>query len=135
MKTILAIDDQEAILDCYEQALSGRGYKVHVTTDPSDGLRLLREHSPDLVLLDIRMPQKDGFEVYEELRNARKIPVLFITAYPKSFTAESERIARMWQGEFAEGTTDILYKPFDLATLYEKVEGLIGGPGDAGAQP
>jgi hypothetical protein len=41
----------------------------------------------------------------------------------------------MWQGEFAEGTTDILYKPFDLATLYEKVEGLIGGPGDAGAQP
>jgi two-component system response regulator CpxR len=132
MKTILALDDEPAILDCYRQALSARGYRVHVTSDPDAALRILREERPDLALLDVRMPQKDGFEVYAEIRDVRRIPVLFITAYPKSFTAESDRVAAMWQTEFADGTTDILYKPFDLATLYDKVEGLIGGPEDSG---
>jgi len=130
MKKILAIDDETAILDCYDKALTIRGYEVHVTSDPTAGLTILREEEPDLVLLDIRMPQKDGFDVYAELRDTRKVPVLFITAYPKSFTLDSDRVVKMWENEFIDGTTDILYKPFNLATLYEKVEGLIGGPED-----
>ena len=74
------------------------------------------------------MPGKDGFEIYNEFRGVRKIPVIFVTAYPGSFDADSEAVVEMWQNEFADGTTDIIYKPFDLEVLFEKVENLIGGP-------
>ncbi|MBM4144054.1 MAG: response regulator [Lentisphaerae bacterium] len=131
MKTIVAIDDERAILECYQQTLAAAGYEVHVTSEAETGLRWIREKQPDLVLLDIRMPQKDGFDVYAELRRARKIPVLFITAYPKSFTSDSERVASLWENEFADGDTDILYKPFSLDALYAKVAGLIGGADEA----
>jgi len=127
MKRILSIDDELAILDCIQKALMTRGYEVSITTDPEEGLRRLREDDGlDLVTLDIKMPGKSGFDVYSEYRRFRKLPALFVTAYPKSFNMELDDVTEMWQKEFADGTTDILYKPFDLATLFEKVEGLIG---------
>ena len=52
--------------------------------------------------------------------------MLFVTAYPGSFNMKSQEMVDMWQSEFADGMTDILYKPFDIDVLYEKVEGLIG---------
>jgi hypothetical protein len=66
------------------------------------------------------------------LKSFRKIPVLFVTAYPKSFTAASDEVVEMWRKNFADGTTDIIYKPFDLPTLFEKVEALIGTADDSG---
>ena len=97
------------------------------TTDPDEGLRLLKEDQGlELVTLDIKMPRKSGFDVYMEFRKFRKLPALFVTAYPKSFNMENDDVMQMWQEEFADGTTDIIYKPFDLPTLFEKVEGLIG---------
>jgi len=126
MKTILAIDDEPEILECYKEALELKGYVIFVTSDPAAGLRFLRENTVDLVLLDVRMPQTDGLDVYAKMRQFKKIPALFITAYPKSFTAESERVVSLWENEFSDGTTDIMYKPFTLETLFEKVESLIG---------
>jgi len=130
MKRILSIDDEPAILECLEDALKRKGYDVMVTTDPEEGLRILKEEDIDLALLDIKMPGKNGFEVYREFRQVRKIPAIFITAYPGSFSATSDELVSMWQNEFADGTTDIIYKPFDLGVLFEKVEGLIG-PADS----
>ena len=127
VKKIVAIDDEPAILKCIDQALSSRGYELHVTSDPDEGLKMLTEDKDVcLALLDIRMPIKNGFEIYRELRLVRNLPVLFVTAYPGSFNAKSDDIVEMWRNEFADGTTDIIYKPFDLITLFEKVEGLIG---------
>ncbi|NQT92171.1 MAG: response regulator [Lentisphaerae bacterium] len=126
MKTILAIDDEPEILACYREALERKGYVIFVTSDPAVGIGFLRENDVDLVLLDVRMPQTDGLDVYSEMRKHKKIPALFITAYPKSFTAESDRVVRLWQNEFSDGTTDIMYKPFTLDALFEKVESLIG---------
>lgn len=124
---ILSIDDEPAILKCIEQALSGQGYELHVTSDAEEGLKMLKEDtSIDLALLDIRMPKKNGFDIYREVRKFRKLPVLFVTAYPGSFTAKVDEVVEMWKNEFADGTTDIIYKPFDLALLFEKVESLIG---------
>ena len=127
MKKILAIDDEPGILTCLKNALSAHGYHILVTNDPEEGLSLLREDE-DIVLsmLDIRMPGKNGFEIYQELRTFRQIPVLFVTAYPRSFSTNSDEVVEMWKNEFADGTTDIIYKPFDLNSLYSKVEGLIG---------
>lgn len=131
MKTILAIDDQPSILLCLEKALESKGYKLIVTSDPEEGTRILKEDNTiDLALLDIRMPKKDGFEIYREIREHRKIPVLFVTAFSKSFNTKSDEIVEMWQNEFADGNTDIIYKPFRLLELFEKVEGLIGASGD-----
>lgn len=135
MKRILSIDDEPMVLRCLQKALEKEGYELRVTSDPDEGLKLLREDPAiDLVLLDIKMPRKNGFEIYREMRQFRNTPVLFVTAYPKSFTAKSDEIVEMWKNEFADGSTDIIYKPFDLSTLFEKVQGLIGGPSDQGKQ-
>ncbi|MCK5850973.1 MAG: response regulator [Kiritimatiellae bacterium] len=127
MKKILSIDDEPTMLRCLKQALEREGYTLLTTSDPDEGLEIIK-NDPDicLVLLDVKMPKKSGFEIYSEILEFRKIPVLFVTAYPRSFNAQADNIAQMWQDGFADGTTDIVYKPFHLDTLFEKVEGLVG---------
>ena len=103
------------------------GYSFESTTDPEEGLRLLRERDDfDLVTLDVKMPVKSGFEIYQEMRTFRELPVLFVTAYPNSFDPQNDDVVKMWEDQFIDGTTDILYKPFELDTLYNKVIGLVG---------
>lgn len=133
MKKLLAIDDEPPILRCLQKALQTKGYDLIVTNDPFEGLDMLRtDDDIVLALLDVKMPRKNGFEIYREMREFRKIPVLFVTAFPKSFDAKNDEIVTMWQTQFADGTTDIIYKPFSLEKLYEKVEGLIGEPQRSG---
>ena len=127
MKKILSIDDEPAVLKCLSDALRKRGYDIMVTSSPDEGLKILKETEDiALLLLDVKMPGKSGFEVYREFRQFRDVPVLFVTAYPESFAAVSEPVAEMWRNQFVDGVTDIVYKPFDLQTLFEKVEALIG---------
>ena len=129
MKKIVSIDDEPAMLKCMSNALESRGYELIVTSDPEEGLRILKERDDIcLAMLDVRMPKISGFDIFKELRKKKKLPVLFVTAYPRWFNAESEEIAQMWQSEFADGTTDMIYKPFDLDDLFEKVEALVGQP-------
>ena len=131
MKKIMAIDDEASVLTCLQNVLQARGYEIITSNDPEEGTKtLLNDETIILALLDVKMPKKDGFEIYRELRSTRKIPVLFVTAYPRFFNADSEAIVEMWNSEFADGTTDIVYKPFNLDSLYEKVESLIGPPED-----
>ena len=131
MKRILSIDDEPAMLSCFSDALKSKGYDVVVTTDPEEGLRILREDQDlALVLLDVKMPGKSGFDIYREFKEFRDLPVLFVTAYPKSFAMDSDEVTAMWESQFVDGTTDILYKPFDLSVFFDKIEGLIGGGGD-----
>ncbi len=126
-KKILSIDDEPSMLVCLRSALTSRGYDFCMTTDPDEGIKMIREDDAIcLAMLDVRMPKKDGFQIYTEFREFRKLPVLFVTAYPKSFTTNDSSVVDMWQNGFADGTTDIVYKPFDLDTLFEKVEALIG---------
>lgn len=127
MKRILALDDEQSIVEFIKKALDNKGYETFIATDPDTFFRLFREQEIDLVLLDIRMPVKNGFEVFKELRKNRKPPVLFVTADLVSFSVESKTAMDLWQNEFTEGTADIIYKPFDVATLHEKVQSLIGG--------
>jgi len=131
MKKIVSIDDEPMILECIREALRREGYAVESFSDPKEGLqRLMEGDDIDLTLLDIKMPGISGFDIYRGYRKVRKIPAIFVTAYPASFTAESDEVVEMWQNEFADGSTDIIYKPFDLATLFNKIEALIGPPND-----
>jgi two-component system, OmpR family, response regulator ResD len=133
MKKLLSIDDEPMMLRCLSKALKGRGYDLTITTDPEEGLEMLKKRDDiSLALLDVKMPVKNGFDLYRELKQFKKIPVLFVTAYPRAFTTKSDEVVEMWRNEFADGTTDIIYKPFNISALFEKVEGLIGKPDDLG---
>lgn len=127
MKKILSIDDDPQILKAFESAIQQKGYEILTTTDPNEVGKILSEHSIDLVMLDVRMPQKSGFDVFRELKKKnKKLKVLFVTAYPKSFSVRNDDMLKMWKQDFADGETDIMYKPFVLDVLYQKIEGLIG---------
>lgn len=127
MKKILCVDDDNDILNCFRSTLTMKGYEVFTTSDPKQVAELLGDHEVDLLMLDVCMPEKDGFMVFREMKKKNpKLPVLFVTAYPKSFTMKSDDVVQMWMRDFADGNTDILYKPFSVDILYEKIESLIG---------
>jgi DNA-binding response OmpR family regulator len=126
MKNILALDDDPAILACIRMAVKSQGYHCTTTSSFQEFFDLLQRQPVDLVMLDVCMPQKDGFEVLRTLRVDLKIPVLFVTGYAGVFTFESHALQELWEKEFSEGNTDILYKPFSMDNLFAKIEGLIG---------
>lgn len=69
MKYILIIEDDEYISDVYQKKLSLEGFETALARDGEEALRMIRERRPDLVLLDIVIPLKDGFQVLSEIRN------------------------------------------------------------------
>ena len=127
MRKILSVDDDPQILQAFEAAIRQKGYEILTTTDPLEVGKILSENEIDLIMLDVRMPHKSGIDVFRELKKTHpKLKVLFITAYPKSFSVRDDAMLKMWQRDFADGETDIMYKPFVLDVLYQKIEGLIG---------
>lgn len=78
---ILVIDDEKEITDILTDFLSPRGYQVVAATDGSDGLKKFDAENPDIVICDIKMPIKDGFEFLKDVRNSRRwVPVIIVTA-------------------------------------------------------
>lgn len=126
MHKILILDDDPQVLKCIQVALDAKGCQTFTTTDFNLFFTLFNEQAINLVILDICMPGKNGFEVFKELCKGKHPPVLFITAYSGSFSSESKMVMDLWKNEFSDGNTDILYKPFTLDLLYTKVESLIG---------
>jgi two-component system nitrogen regulation response regulator GlnG len=109
MPSILAIDDDRAVLHLVKKALEKEDVVVHTADNASDGLELLKKHQPDAVLLDVLMPEISGLEAVQKIHAIdRKLPVIFITAGDCSDTA----IEAMKLGAF-----DYLLKPLDLAQV------------------
>lgn len=82
MARILVVDDSPALLELYDFTLSSEGHKIETAKDGDEGLKKVKEFKPDLVLLDILMPNKDGFETLKELRHeeeTKNLPVLLLT--------------------------------------------------------
>ncbi|MDD5750254.1 MAG: response regulator [Candidatus Pacebacteria bacterium] len=82
MKTILILEDETIMLNLLQKQLKADGYDVRAAEDGETGLAMMKEIKPDLVLLDIIMPKKDGFEVLEEKRRdktIKDIPVIIIS--------------------------------------------------------
>jgi len=82
-KRILVVDDDENILSLERTILEQKGFHVTTAAGGEDALKLLREQAFDLVLLDVMMPDKDGFEVCRQIKQdsrAKTIPVIFLTA-------------------------------------------------------
>jgi DNA-binding response OmpR family regulator len=124
-KKILIVDDEEDILHFLELVLREKGYEVATAMNGQDALTLAQLEKPDLVLLDIMMPQMDGWEVLKLLRvddETANIPVAMLSAR----TEAKDRV----QG-LQEGAIDYICKPFSLGELLAKIETIFGGEGKA----
>ncbi len=82
MAKILLIEDEQIMIDLLQRKLTEEGYEVSVAKDGEEGLEVMAQINPDIILLDIIMPKKGGFEVMEEMQkdpNLKRIPVIIIS--------------------------------------------------------
>ncbi len=115
--TILVIDDEESLTDLVGSALRFAGYEVRTESNGFDALRSIKNHVPDLVVLDVNMPELDGFEVCRRIRrDGLDLPVIFLTA--------RDDIDDLRAG-FRQGGDDYLTKPFSLEELGLRIEALL----------
>src|SRR4030065_277450 len=80
-KKILIVDDDRLVLTTFERGLRGAGYEISTAESGPQALQVCAESPPDLVLLDIRMPEMSGLEVAQRLRRETDVPFVFLSAY------------------------------------------------------
>jgi len=82
VKKILVVEDEKSLCLLYKEELSKEGYKVKTVTDADSALRILKKEDFDLIITDIRMPEKNGIELITQIMGLRKdIPIIINTAY------------------------------------------------------
>jgi two-component system response regulator PfeR len=113
---ILIIEDDLALNEQVATLLSQQNYHVHQCSDGEEGLSTALSLSFDLILLDVRLPHRDGFSILKSLRLHKQTPVIMVTACG----AEEERI----QG-FRQGADDYLAKPFNITELLFRIEAIL----------
>jgi len=113
---ILFVDDDADIRGLLRQLLERAGYDLVEASNGKDGLRAFYASAPDLVLLDISMPEMDGWQTLERIRDLSDVPVLMLTAR----TAELERVRGL-----KAGADDYVAKPFGRQELLARVEALL----------
>jgi two-component system response regulator PrrA len=117
---IVVADDDEDILNLMSAALERRGNTVLTARDGAEALGLVLDRHPDLVLLDVAMPNLTGYEVMHRVRAVlAEIPVILVSAY-----ATEDAIAEGWK----EGADDYITKPFRPDDLARRAAALLGGP-------
>ena len=117
-RKILVVDDEEDILNFLEMVLTEKGYEVVTAAGGHEALTRVQIERPDLVLLDVMMPQMDGWEVLKLLRvdeTTAQVPVAMLSAR----TEARDRV----QG-LQEGAIDYICKPFSLQQLLGKIEAI-----------
>jgi CheY-like chemotaxis protein len=116
-KTIVIADDEPFILSAVNDTLSD-DYNVITATNGKSALSMIRKHKPDMVVLDVMMPEMDGVEVVRELKNDETlayIPVILLTAKGQMMDIEKG---------FKSGVNAYMVKPFSPEKLMEKIEEL-----------
>lgn len=119
-ETILVIDDDVDILELLKMSLISDGFHVVTASDGASGLELAKTDQPDLILLDVMMPQMDGLEVIKQLKadtETNAIPVLWLTA--KTQTEDKLRGLEV-------GGDDYITKPFDLREVTARINAVLG---------
>jgi two-component system response regulator MprA len=109
---IVVIDDEPGIVDFIELGLREEGYRVESAGTGAEGLRLIRSLSPDAVILDVGLPDADGFDVLTQIRAELEVPVIMLTA-----RGELEDRVRGLE----LGADDYIAKPFHFAELLARV--------------
>jgi DNA-binding NtrC family response regulator len=114
MSLILIIDDDQQLGRSFAKILSQDGYTTALAFTGRDGIAQAMRHAPDLVILDIRLPDMGGLEVFAVIHEALpKLPIIIITAYSSTETAI---------GAIQKGAYDYIFKPFDVPEMLQLVE-------------
>ena len=116
-KRVVCIEDEPAMIDLIRLILSRKGYTVTGATGGREGLELVQTSQPDIVLLDLMMPDMDGWEVYQKLKaheSTREIPVIVVTAKAQSI----DKVL----GLHIAKVDDYITKPFGPQDLIESIE-------------
>jgi two-component system, OmpR family, response regulator VicR len=121
VKRIICIEDEPEMIDLIQLILNRRGFKVIGAAGGKEGLQMVRDLHPDLVLLDLMMPDMDGWEVYQQMKadeTARGIPVIIVTA-------KAQNIDKVLGLHIAK-VDDYIAKPFSPQELIDSVEKIFG---------
>ncbi|MCL6474938.1 MAG: response regulator transcription factor [Firmicutes bacterium] len=113
---ILVVDDEQPLLDALQYALQREGFEVVTATDSEDALRLFHEQNPDLVVLDVMLPTRSGFEVCQILRKRSNVPIIMLTAKG----AETDRVVGL-----EIGADDYVTKPFSMRELIARIKSVM----------
>jgi DNA-binding response OmpR family regulator len=114
--TILVVDDEPSIREVVSIYLSRAGYRVLVAEDGQTALKILQQESPDLVVLDLMLPQVDGLEITRRMRATGDIPIIMLTARRE----ETDRILGLEMG-----ADDYVVKPFSPRELVSRVKAVL----------
>ena len=119
-KTVLIVEDNELNMKLFHDLLDAHGYRTLQTRNGMEALALAREHRPDLILMDIQLPEVSGLEVTKWLKEddqLRKIPVVAVTAF--AMKGDEERIRE-------GGCEAYISKPISISTFLKTVRQFIG---------
>lgn len=114
--TILIIDDDRKLNELLKSFLGDFGYRVHAATHPDQGVKTLRQVSPDLVILDVMLPGMDGFEICRLIRQTSAVPIIMLTA-------RGELTDKVLGLEL--GADDYLPKPFEPRELVARIQSVL----------
>jgi DNA-binding response OmpR family regulator len=115
-RRVLVVDDDDDIRLLLQELLSGAGYRVETAEDGRAALRVFHENPTDLIILDLSMPDLDGFETLERLRDLSDVPVILLTAR----SGEIDKVRG-----FRAGADDYVVKPFGRQELLARIEALL----------
>jgi two-component system phosphate regulon response regulator OmpR len=115
-KRILIVDDDEKLRKLLKEYLEGYEFQVLTLADGEAVLNTIRKESPELVILDVMLPKKDGLEVLKEIRAASKVPVIMLTAKGE----EADRVVGL-----ELGADDYLPKPFSPRELLARIKAVL----------
>src|ERR1035437_2598177 len=121
-KVILCIEDEQEMIDLMRLILSRRGFEILGANGGKEGLEIIRKNHPDLVLLDLMMPEMDGWEVYQQMKadeTTKNIPVIVVTARAQSI----DKVL----GLHIAKVDDYIAKPFSPQELLNSVDNVLAG--------
>ena len=122
-KKIICVEDESEMIDLVKLILSRYGFEVIGADGGRAGLEAIKEHNPDLVLLDLMMPDMDGWEVYQQMKadeQMKEIPVVVVTAKAQSI----DKVL----GLHIAKVDDYITKPFGPEDLRASIERILGKP-------
>ena len=116
MKTLLIVEDEPKLAALIADYLNAAGYETHRIADGREVVRWVRSHAPDLILLDLMLPGRDGLEICRELRGFSDVPIIMVTA-------KVEEIDRLIGLDL--GADDYVCKPFSARELVARVKAIL----------
>ena len=116
MPTILIVEDDDTVREALSAGLESEGYEVILSDNGLDGLKQAKEEGPDLILLDLMLPEMDGLSVCRALRRNSDVPIIMLTARG----TEMDKIVGL-----ETGADDYVVKPFSLGELLARIRSLL----------